>query len=157
MADNKQILAQQVYGKLIAALETRKWTYSREDEKLLVRFTVYGDDLPMNMVMAVDAERQLIRLLSLLPFSMSENKRMEGAVATCVASFGLTDGSFDYNIEDGSIAFRQTCAFHDSDISEDLLHYMISWACGVIDKYNDQFFAIEKGYLSLEEFIAADS
>ena len=156
MADNKQVLAQQVYGKLIDALETRKWHYSREDDKLRVRFEVHGDDFPMNMIMSIDADRQLIRLLSLIPFNMSEDKRMEGAIATCVASFGLPDGSFDYDITDGTIGFRLTHAFHDSQIGENLLHYMISWSCAVIDKYNDKFFAIDKGYLSLQDFIASD-
>jgi len=156
MADNKQILAQQVYGKIIGALDARKWHYSREDDKLIVRFDVRGDDLPMNMIMAVDAERQLIRLLSPLPFRMSEDKRMEGAVATVVASFGLADGSFDYDISDGTIGFRLTYAFHDSVIGEDLLQYMISWSLAVIDKYNDKFLAIDKGFLSLSDFIASD-
>lgn len=157
MADNKQILAQQVYGKIISALDARSWHYTREDDKLIVRFEVRGDDLPMSMVMAVDAERQLIRLLSPLPFRMSEDKRMEGAIATCVASFGLADGSFDYDITDGMIGFRLTYAFHDSVISENLLQYMISWSLAVIDKYNDKFLAIDKGFLSLQDFINSDN
>ena len=111
----------------------------------------------MDMVMSVDEDRQLIRLLSLVPVTMDEEKRMEGAVATTVATFGLPDGSFDYDITDGTIGFRQTVAFHDSDISENLIQYLISWACSVIDRYNDKFLALNKGYLSLEDFIAGDS
>lgn len=157
MADNKTVLAQQVYGKIITALDNRNWTYKREDDNLTVRFDVRGDDFPMSMIMKIDVERQLIRVLSPLPFEMSEDKRMEGAIATCVASFGLPDGSFDYDITDGTIGFRLTYAFHDSVIGEDLLQYMISWSLNVIDKYNDKFFAIDKGYLSLQDFIASDN
>lgn len=157
MADNKQILAQQVYGKLISALTSREWTYARDDDRMRVQFDVSGDDFPMRFVMIVDAERQQIRLLSRLPFEMSENKRMEGAVATCVASFMLPDGNFDYNVETGEIGFRVTHVFMDSDISEEVLQYMISWSCAVVDKYNDKFFAIDKGYLTLDDFIAGDS
>ena len=157
MADNNLILAQQVYGKLISALTARNWTFDREDSKLQVRFTVHGDDLPMNMVMSVDADRQLLRLLSLVPVTMDEDKRMEGAIATTVASFGLADGSFDYDITTGTIGFRQNVAFHNSDLSENLLQYMISWALAVIDKYNDKFLAINKGYLSLEDFINSET
>ncbi|MBQ5335119.1 MAG: hypothetical protein J6Z45_04150 [Oscillospiraceae bacterium] len=157
MADNKQILAQQVYGKLISALTSREWTYARDDDRMRVQFDVSGDDFPMRFVMIVDAERQQIRLLSRLPFEMSESKRMEGAVATCVASFMLPDGNFDYNVETGEIGFRVTHVFMDSDISEEVLQYMISWSCAVVDKYNDKFFAIDKGYLTLDDFIAGDS
>ena len=154
---DKHILAQQVYGRIVSALQARQWHFDREDEKMKVRFTVHGDDLPMDMVMSVDEDRQLIRLLSLVPVTMDEEKRMEGAVATTVATFGLPDGSFDYDITDGTIGFRQTVAFHDSDISENLIQYLISWACSVIDRYNDKFLALNKGYLSLEDFIASDS
>ncbi len=154
---DKHILAQQVYGRIVSALQARQWHFDREDEKMKVRFTVHGDDLPMDMVMSVDEDRQLIRLLSLVPVTMDEEKRMEGAVATTVATFGLPDGSFDYDITDGTIGFRQTVAFHDSDISENLIQYLISWACSVIDRYNDKFLALNKGYLSLEDFIAGDS
>ena len=157
MADNKQILVQQVYGKLISALTYREWTYARDDDRMRVQFDVSGDDFPMRFVMIVDAERQQIRLLSRLPFEMSESKRMEGAVATCVASFMLPDGNFDYNVETGEIGFRVTHVFMDSDISEEVLQYMISWSCAVVDKYNDKFFAIDKGYLTLDDFIAGDS
>ena len=156
MAD-KHILAQQVYGKLVSALQAREWNFDRDDSNFKVRFTVHGDDLPMDMVMTVDEDRQLIRLLSLVPVTMDEDKRMEGAIATTVATFGLPDGSFDYDITDGTIGFRQNVAFHDSDISENLIQYMISWACAVIDKYNDQFLAINKGYLSIQDFISSES
>ena len=157
MAESKLILAQQVYGKLISALTSREWTYARDDDRMRVQFDVSGDDFPMRFVMIVDAERQQIRLLSRLPFAMSEEKRMEGAVATCVASFMLPDDNFDYNVQTGEIGFRVTQVFMDSEISEELLQYMISWSCAVVDKYNDKFFAIDKGYLSLDDFIAGDS
>ena len=157
MAESKLILAQQVYGKLISALTSREWTYARDDDRMRVQFDVSGDDFPMRFVMIVDAERQQIRLLSRLPFAMSEEKRMEGAVATCVASYMLPDGNFDYNVQTGEIGFRVTQVFMDSEISEELLQYMISWSCAVVDKYNDKFFAIDKGYLSLDDFIAGDS
>lgn len=157
MADSKQILAQQVYGKLISALTAREWTYARDDDKMRVQFEVHGDDFPMRFVMVVDADRQQVRLLSRLPFAMSEEKRMEGAVAACVASFMLPDGNFDYDVETGEIGFRITHVFMECDISEELLQYMISWSCAIVDKYNDKFFAINKGFLSLDDFIAGDS
>ena len=82
---------------------------------------------------------------------------------TCKLGFGLmrlprlADGSFDYDITDGMIGFRLTYAFHDSVIGENLLQYMISWSLAVIDKYNDKFLAIDKGFLSLQDFINSDN
>ncbi len=155
MADeNKIALAKQVYQTLCNAIERREWTYEKEEAELDVIFGVNGDDIPMKFLLAVDADRQLIRLLSPIPFKISEAKRMDGAIAVCAASFGLADGSFDYDLADGSIVFRMTASFRESIIGEGLLQYMISVSCSTVDKYNDKFLALDKGILSIADFIS---
>ena len=129
----------------------------KDEEKLLVHFGVSGDDIPMQFILVVDAERQLVRLMSPMPYKMSEGKRMEGAIATCAASYGMADGSFDYDLSDGEIVFRMTASFRESLIGEGLLQYMISCSCAMVDKYNDQFLAIDKGLMSITDFIAKES
>ena len=154
MADeNNMALAKQVYETLCAAIEKRDWSFEKEEEALIVHFELNTEDFPMQLILIVDAERQLVRMFSPLPFKISEAKRAEGAIATCAVTFGLADGSFDYDIVDGTIAFRLTASFRDSVIGEGLLQYMISCTCAVVDKYNDKFFALEKGVLGIEDFI----
>lgn len=155
MVDEKKMeLAKQVYQTLCEAIERREWNFGKDEEKLLVHFGVSGDDIPMQFILIVDAERQLIRLMSPLPFKMSESKRMEGAIATCAASFGMVDGSFDYDLSDGTIVFRMTASFRESLIGEGLFQYLISCSCAMVDKYNDQFLALDKGIMSITDFIA---
>jgi hypothetical protein len=155
MADEmKMKLAKQVYNTICEALDNRDWHYGKEEDELLVHFGVNGDDIPLQFIIVVDAERQLIRLMSPLPFKMSESKRIEGAIATCAASYGMADGSFDYDLSDGKIVFRMTASFRESLIGEGLLQYMISCSCAMVDKYNEQFLAIDKGILSIGDFIA---
>lgn len=153
--ENKIALAKNVYNTLCAAIERREWRFDKDEENLVVHFGVSGDDIPMQFIMVVDAERQLIRLLSPMAFKMSESKRMDGAIATCVASFGLADGSFDYDLADGTIVFRMTASFRESSIGEGLFQYMISCSCAVVDEYNDKFLAIDKGLMSITDFIAS--
>ena len=158
MSDEKKMeLAKQVYKTLCDAIENREWKFGKDEEKLLVHFGVNGDDIPMQFILVVDAERQLIRLMSPMPFKMSEAKRMEGAIATCAATYGMADGSFDYDLSDGEIVFRMTASFRESLIGEGLFQYMISCACAMVDKYNDMFLAIDKGLLSITDFIAKQS
>jgi hypothetical protein len=152
MAD-KKMQAQKVYGTVCAALDARNWKYKKDEPKLLVYFGVKGDDLPMDMVIAVDEDRQLIKVSSPLPFKMSEDKRVEGAVATIAASYGMADGSFDYDLGDGEIVFRMVAAYHNSVVGEGLIQYMISCSLAMVDKYNDQFLALDKGYMELAKFI----
>lgn len=155
MSEQKKMeLAKQVYNTLCSALENREWSFGKDEEKLLVHFGVRGDDLPMNYILVVEAERQCIRLLAPMPFKMSEGKRIDGALATCAASFKMADGGFDYDLSDGEIIFRMVASFRDSVIGEGLIQYMISCACAMVDKYNDLFLAIDKGLLSITDFIA---
>ena len=151
MADEKY--AKAVFAALCKALENKGLKFKKDEEAMTILFIVDGDDIPMQFILKVDAERQLIRLLSPLPFTMSEDKRMEGAIATCAATFGLTDGSFDYDLTEGRIIFRLTASFRESLIGEELFHYMIVCACIAVDEYNDKFLALDKGLLSITDFI----
>jgi len=154
MADeNNRLRAIEVFNTLCNAIEKREWKYEKESEKLTVHFGVSGEDIPMQFILIVDEDRQLIRLMSPLPFNMSEEKRVEGAIATCVASFSLADGNFDYDFTDGSIFFRLTASFRGSLIGENLLQYMISAACTIVDEYNDRFLMLDKGLMTIEKFI----
>ncbi len=155
MADEMMLAkAEKVYGDLCSAIDNREWRYDRDDERLVVAFDVGGDDIPMRFVLAVDADRQLVRLMSPMPYKISEEKRIEAAIATCAASYGLGDGSFDFDLTTGEIIFRQTASFRgDSVIGEGLFQYLISWGCAVVDAYNDKFLALDKGHISYTDFI----
>lgn len=157
MADEKNAArARKVYRDLCAALDRRKWHYKTDESKLVVAFGVNGEDIPMDFIIVVDEKRQLIRCSSPLPFKFSENKRMEGAIVTCIASNGLADGSFDYDLATGQIAFRLTATFRDSDIGDSLFQYLIECACAVVDCYNDRFLDVNNGKMSLDQFIQAE-
>lgn len=150
----KMELAKEVYAGLCAALDRREWRYEKEEDKLLVHFGVRGDDIPMNFIIIVDAERQLIRVMSPLPFKFGEEKRIDGAIATCAASYGLADGSFDYDITTGAVVFRMTATYRESKLGDGLFQYLISCSSAVVDEYNDKFLAVDKGIISIEDFIA---
>ena len=152
--EKKNVLAAQTYQTAIHALEKRGWRFDRRDEKLILYFKVSGDDIPMDMILHVDAGRQVVRLSSPLPFKMSEQKRIEGAVAACAASYGLADGYFEYDIGDGMIVYKVTTAFVDSVIGEAAIHYLVECACALADHYNDLFLALDKGMIDLGTFIA---
>lgn len=154
MADNMQLMyARSAYHTLCKALDNVGWNYQRKDDEFKIMFGVNGDDIPMNFLVIVDAERQLIRLLSLLPFQMNEDKRIEGAVATCAINYLLADGSFDFDIEEGHVMFRMTNTFRGSIIGEELVNHMVSVACFTVDKYNDMLSALNDGSISLSDFI----
>ena len=153
MDDIKNGRAIEAYRTLCEALDRRNWKYEKVEDELLVHFGVTGDDLPIQYVIYVDVERQLIRLFSTMPFDIDVDKRIDGAIAACHASSGLKDGSFDYDLSNGQITYRMTQAFVDSDINVAIVNYMIDFSGTVVDKFNDRFFALNKGYLTIEKFL----
>ena len=153
MSEIKMERAKKAYATLCEALDARNWKYEKVDDDLLVHFSVNGDDLPIQYIIFVDVDRQLIRLLSHMPFDMSEDKRIDGAIATCHATYGLRDGSFDYDLPDGKIVYRMTSAFLDNEVPVSVIQYMIDFTGAVVDKYNDKFFALNKGFLTIEKFL----
>ncbi len=104
--------------------------------------------------MRVNPNNQLVSFISWLPFEIEESKRVDLALAVCIANYGLADGSFDYNIADGSILFRLTSSYREVTLSEELIEYMLYCSASTVDEYNDKFFMIAKGVLSVQDFAA---
>ncbi len=149
----KREKAQRMHLKLCSVLDARDWKYERNDEELQVEFSVTGNDLPMPIRLFVDVERQVVRLMSPLPFTVPEEKRLDIALAVTAVNCNLAAGNFDFDIEKGVFGFRIASSYIESDISDAALDYMLRAACETIDANNDQFKAIIDGTLSLERFL----
>lgn len=153
MTDEKLASAEKVFKTLCATLDSRDWKYRRDEEKLRIECGVQGEDLPMDISITVDAKRQLIILLSHLPFIIPEDKRLDVAVAVSIVNDRLVDGSFDYDITDGHMFFRMTSSFIDSEIDNEVFTYMLICSSGTIDDYNDKFLMLGKGMIGIDQFI----
>ena len=153
MADTRQVKeAKATYKALCDALDRRNWHYTKEEEKLLIRFNVTGDDLEMSFVMFVDAERALVRLMSWLPFNATNNP---DAVSRAVlqANYRMIAGSFDFNYKDGAIAFRLNASYKGAVLGDGAFNYMINVAANTVDEYNDELMMLDKGQITIEQFM----
>ena len=150
-------IARQVYSTMIRMLDTRDWKYEKYEDELLIKSGIKGDDLPIEFIVVVKPKQQVVQFLSRLPFDMPEDKRVDGAIAVCVANYGLVDGSFDYDISDGEIRYRLTSSYRESFLGEDVFEYMIMCAASTIDNYNDKFFMLAKGMLTIQQFIEQEN
>ena len=148
--------AVEVYDTLCSMLDNIGWKYDKVEEKLMIKSGVKGEDLPIDFLVIVKPRNQVVQFISSMPFNMPEDKRVEGALAICTANYGLVDGSFDYDLSDGQIVFRLTSSYRESLLSEALFEYMIMVSASTIDKYNDRFFMLAKGMITLEQFIEMD-
>lgn len=153
MSEEKLDQARKNYLTLCSALDDHDWHYKKDDSKLKIECGAQGDDLPMDISIRIDSDRQLIVLLSHLPFVVSEDKRLDIAVATSVINYKLVDGSFDFDIEDGHMFFRMTSSYRESKLAKEVFFYMLMCSCQTIDVYNDKLLMLAKNMLSLEDFI----
>lgn len=152
MADYK-LQARGVFDTLCAALDHNDWKYDKNAEKLRVELTATGEDLPMKLIISVEADRGVVFLTSLLPVKTPEDKRIDMAIAVAAANRVLRWGNFDYSIQDGQLYFRMAGCFIDSLLGEEFLHDMVMFAFSTIDEYNDRFLMLVKGMITIEKFI----
>lgn len=149
--------AKEVFNTLVKMLDTRDWKYEKHEDKLLIKSGVKGDDLPVEFIVVVNPRNEVVQFISAMPFNMPEDKRVDGAIAVCAANYGLVDGSFDYDLRDGKILFRLTSSYRESTLSEDLFEYMIMCAASTVDQYNDKFFMIAKGMMTVQQFLEQEN
>lgn len=147
--------AKSAYYTLIDALDNElHYRYDRDDGEMSVRFSVTGDDLKMPIRIHIDEKRSLVILYSQLPFEVPSSKLVTMARATGQANWNLADGSFDLNMDKGTIVFRATTSFRSTDLSPKAVARMLGLAFNGIDKYNELFAAIANGSMSLSTFFA---
>lgn len=146
--------ARATFKTLCKALEKEKWHYEKYEDKLTVVCGAQGDGLPIELNIRIDAEGQLVQLLSCLPYKVKEDKRIEVAIAVSAVNYSIVHGCFDYDVTDGSLYFRMTNSFSDCVPGTEVFSYMIYASCGTIDEYSDKFFMISKGMTSVEQFLA---
>ena len=160
MADEKEIRqAKAAYDTLCEMLKAREWHYESDEDNFTIMCGARGEDLPMEIRVQVDPERLIVTLLSQMPFSVPEDKRVEMALAVSAVNYALVDGSFDYNFVDGTLLFRMTSSYRESLVGKDMFEYMLYVSCKTIDDYNDKFLMIIKEKMTLEDlvkFIAED-
>lgn len=145
--------ARNAFATLCDMLDSHEWHYDRDDENLVIKCGANGEDIPIDIKIKVNAEKQLVSLYSHLPFSVPEEDRVMAAIAISAANYAMVDGSFDYNIANGNILFRLTSSIRESLISKDMFEYMLFVSCSTVDNYNDKFLMLFKHVMSLEDFI----
>ena len=153
MTEEKLQRAQKTITTLCQNLDEHDWHYEKDEEKLEIECGARGEDLPMDIRIIVDADRQLIILLSVMPFVAPNTKRLDIAIATSIVNNKLVDGCFDYDVTSGHMIFRMTSSFIESEIDGEVFTYMLMVSCHTIDEYNDKFFMLGKGLLSINQFL----
>ena len=149
--------ARQVYQTFVDLLNKKKYHFDQHDNDLVISMIAQGEDLPQPTIIRVLGDRDVVQILSPIPSKIPEDKRLDAAVAVAAANYGLINGSFDLDMSDGEIRYRVAQGYRNIEFSEDLALYMLGIVFSTTDKYNDRFFMLGRGMMSLEEFIKKDA
>lgn len=145
------------YRTLISMMNNEGLKYTSFDDKLRVELGFNTDDLDVNLICIIDEDRELVRIFSSLPFKFPEDKRVDGAVAATVANHGMVNGSFDFDMSDGEMLFKCVNSYKDGGFNEEIANYMINVTVSTVDNYNDRFFGVAKGMISIQDFIEKEN
>ncbi len=158
MADElKTQQAKAVYEVFCNALKEDDWSFEPMDETLSIFLGVKGENLNMDLGIMVEEGRQLVNVMSQLPFEVIEDRRMEMAIAICMANTRTACGHFDYDISDGTILFRLSHSFNDCPLTKGLARALVGKTCSVVDHYYDRLRALGTGVIDLERFLELES
>lgn len=143
-----------VFATACKSLDDRDWHYQTEEQedKLLIRLRVTGDDLPMDITFIANSRKQCVEIFSSMPFHIAEDKRIDAALAVSIVNNSLINGTFDFDIKDGEMHFRVNQSYVDATIGVDTMTYLFSIVVNTVDDYNDKFLMLGKGMLSWESF-----
>lgn len=145
--------AKVVYNTLCTSLDNRKWTYNKDDEKLIVRTSAVGDDLTIKLYIKVDADRSVMFLKSPLPFEVNDKNKDDLMLAVTHANWAMLNGMFEMDLNEGYVGFKVVVPFMESLIGEALCKYLIDMSCRMVDAFNDKLDAVAKGTMSVADFI----
>ncbi|MGN0655634.1 MAG: YbjN domain-containing protein [Ruminiclostridium sp.] len=154
MSDEELLeLGKNVYETICAMFDENGYRYSGHEDNLTITCSFRGDDLPMDMCFAVYEDRQLVRLTSPMPFNIPEEQRAYAALAVNAANCSILNGHFVFDMSDGSIVYCVNQSYIDSILGKEVFNYMLAIANSTIDKFNDLFFMLGKGMITLDDFL----
>lgn len=155
MAEEKNLQqAKKVYETLCSALTDDDWHFTKDDGKFEIKCGAQGDNLPIDIMVKINTETNLVVLMSCLPFVVAEDKRVDLAAAVSIVNNKIVDGSFDFDIMSGHLFFRMTNCFIESELGKEAFIYMLYCSCQTIDEYNSKFKMLVENKMTLGQFVA---
>lgn len=144
--------AKEIFDIIADAMKTRNIPFEKFEDSLAIKGFANAE-IPIVYYVLVREGDQVVTFLSTLPFKMPEERRKDGAVAVCKASYRLCDGSFDYNFDDGTIEFRASADYRNATITGEQMIHMINMALGAVQYYSGNLFLLAKNAITIEQFL----
>lgn len=156
--DLKLRKARSVYRKVNEAIEKNGWSCKCDEQTLALAYGIKTeeDGEPVNFVIKIDAERQLVRLETQPLMKFDSIRLIDAALAVCTANVILADGSFDLKLKGGALAYRQALVFREStNLSLDAITYLLNYSVYAVNSFLSKFKLVNEDKIKGADFLAA--
>lgn len=133
-------------------LHEMHFKHDKDESTLSIIAVTIGDDLPFPLHMHVVEELRVISVDSMQPFSVPEKSRVDMAVAIPMVNCRIAEGSFHYDITDGTIIYHMTVPYVGTEFTEKMVTFITLVCCKTVDEYNDKLKLLADGAISIEQF-----
>lgn len=122
-------------GVIHALLSAKDWPFTVDEDDGSVMYRLEGDELAWSTRITVVPETQRAVVMAELPVVAPPDKRVELAVWAARANDGLAVGSFDVDLDDGSVWCRTGIDVEDDRLSPALLNNLLMTNAVLVNRY----------------------
>lgn len=152
MSEQSMEMAKVLYESVCSTLDGMDIKYNRVEEDLVILLGHQGEDMKHELLIAVSPDNEAIRIIERLPFSINPEKATDIAVSTCYVNDTLLTGKFTYDMKE-RISFELAHIYTGSLVGEETIKRMIMAVVVTVERYDDKFMAVNKGYLKPEDIV----
>ena len=151
--EDKLQKSKEIFESFCEYLRSNECRFNKDDENLVVFFIIKSDNIEIKFIAQTDVGRETLRVMAMLPVNFGSGKRIDGAMVTTIASSGMANGSFDYDISSGNVMFKISESYMGSKISPAVYDYMVDCAMMTIAEYFGKFLAVSEGKMTVPQFM----
>lgn len=153
--EDKLQKSKEIFDGFCEYLKSNDCRFNKDDENLVAFFIIKSDNIEIKFIAKAEVNRETFRIMAMLPVNFGSGKRIDGAMVTTIATSGMANGSFDYDISSGNVMFKIAESYMGSKISPAVYDYMVDCAMMTIAEYYGKFLAVSEGKMTVPEFMKA--
>ncbi len=155
ISEEKAKLADTVLRLIGEALDDIGLKYDKDAEHRRIDIQFVGNDIPIFVRFSVNALLENTALYSTLPFTVPEEKVLETAYLLNHINNRILDGSFELNINEGTVTFRINNSYVGCMISKESFDVLFRKAADTVDKFNEKLKAFVEDEMTADQFLQA--
>lgn len=146
--------ARDAFEAICEAMDNYNLVYDKDEDEMTVDLTISGQDMPIEMHFRVHPDKEIVRMISPMPYIVPREKRLDMAVALTFVNIRLINGCYDLDMKTGHIGFRLVESYAGSRLGYEAIQYLISITNITEDNYNDKLIMLNKDIITLRKFVS---